>query len=238
MDVYTSIPKESKHSALIKEFRILFLNLYCGIQLLAFRRSAIDRITVSYDQFILLLGFYTLTVLVVSYAATPNPVFDLSGLGYLGVKLLIALVVGYVFVKLTGNQSDLLRILVITYCVLPALYLISFVLLAYLPVTILVAGYVAFIAWALAICFYIALQLLEWNKLKAALIAALWLGASYPLVNLSFSFWYEGYDDDNELAAYSTGALHEVNQEHVYLQPIPASEQRVGSDKTRCYRRQ
>ena len=68
--------------------------------------------------------------------------------------------------KLTGNQSDLLRILVITYCVLPALYLISFVLLAYLPVTILVAGYVAFIAWALAICFYIALQLLEWNKLK------------------------------------------------------------------------
>mgnify|MGYP001293469291 CR=1 FL=1 len=90
MDVYTSIPKESKHSALIKEFRILFLNLYCGIQLLAFRRHAIDRITVSYDQFILLLGFYTLTALVVSYAATPNPVFDLSGLGYLGVKLLIA----------------------------------------------------------------------------------------------------------------------------------------------------
>lgn len=216
MDVYTSIPKESKQPALIKEFRILFLNLYCGIQLLVFRRNAIGRITVSYDQFIFLLGFYTLTALVVSYAATPNPVFDLSGLGYLGVKLLIALVVGYVFAKLTGDQSDLLRILVITYCVLPALYLISFALLAYLPVTTLIAGYVAFIAWALAVCFYIALQLLEWNKPKAALIAALWLGASYPLVNLSFSFWYEGYDEDNELATYSTGALHEVNQEHVY----------------------
>ncbi|MBL8500457.1 MAG: hypothetical protein JNL77_07750 [Nitrosomonas sp.] len=216
MDVYTSIPKESKQPALIKEFRILFLNLYCGIQLLVFRRNAIGRITVSYDQFILLLGFYTLTALAVSYAATPNPVFDLSGLGYLGVKLLMALIVGYVFAKLTGNQNDLLRILVITYCVLPALYLISFALLAYLPVTILVAGYIAFIVWALAVCFYIALQLLEWNKLKAALIAALWLGASYPLVNLSFSFWYEGYDDDHELAAYSTGELSEVNQEHVY----------------------
>ena len=216
MDVYTSIPKESKQSALIREFQILCLNLYCGIRLFAFRRNALERITVSYDQFFLLLGFYTLTALVVSYIATPQPVLDLSGLGYLGVKLLIALVVGYVFAKLTGNQSDLLRILVITYCVLPFLYLISFVILAYLPVSILVAGYAVFIAWAIAICFYIALQLLEWNRPKASLIVMLWLGASYPLINLSFSFWYEGYDDSGEFAAHADDARYDVNQEFVY----------------------
>jgi hypothetical protein len=216
MDLYASIAKESKQSGLIREFRIAFLNLYCGIQLLAFRRIAIERIVISYDQFILLLAFYALTALVVSYAVTPSPVFDLSGLGYLGVKLLIALMVGFVFAKLTGDQGDLLKILVITYCVLPFFYLISFTLLTYLPVEFLVTGYVIFVAWALAVCFYIALQLLEGNKPKAVLITLLWLGASYPLANLSFSFWYEGYDDGNELAAYYDDALNDVNQEHVY----------------------
>ena len=129
MDLYASISKESKQSGLIGEFRIGFLNLYCGIRLLAFRRNIIEKITVSYDQFILLMGFYALTAVLVSYAVTPSAVFDLSGLGYLGVKLLIALVVSFVFAKLTGNPGDLLKILVITYCVLPFFYLISFTLL-------------------------------------------------------------------------------------------------------------
>jgi hypothetical protein len=216
MDLYASISKESKQSGLIREFRIMSLNLYCGIRLLAFRRNAIEKITVSYDQFFLLLGFYALTAVVVSYAVTSSAVFDLSGLGYLGVKLLIALIMSFVFAKLTGNQGDLLKILVITYCVLPFFYLISFTLLIFLPETFLAAGYILFIAWALAACFYIALQLLEGNKLKAALITLLWLSASYPLANLSFSFWNEGYDDGGELAAYTDDARYDVNQEYVY----------------------
>lgn len=216
MDLYASISKESKQSGLIREFRIMSLNLYCGIRLLAFRRNAIEKITVSYDQFFLLLGFYALTAVVVSYAVTSSAVFDLSGLGYLGVKLLIALIMSFVFAKLTGNQGDLLKILVITYCVLPFFYLISFTLLIFLPETFLAAGYILFIAWALAVCFYIALQLLEGNKLKAALITLLWLSASYPLANLSFSFWNEGYDDGGELAAYTDDARYDVNQEYVY----------------------
>jgi len=216
MDLYASISKESKQSGLIREFRIMSLNLYCGIRLLAFRRNAIEKITVSYDQFFLLLGFYALTAVVVSYAVTSSAVFDLSGLSYLGVKLLIALIMSFVFAKLTGNQGDLLKILVITYCVLPFFYLISFTLLIFLPETFLAAGYILFIAWALAVCFYIALQLLEGNKPKAALITLLWLSASYPLANLSFSFWNEGYDDGGELAAYTDDTRHDVNQEYVY----------------------
>ncbi|MDE2388800.1 MAG: hypothetical protein KGN35_06925, partial [Betaproteobacteria bacterium] len=216
MDVYASISKESKQSGLFGEFRIVFLNLYCGIRLLAFRRSAIEKITVSYDQFFLLLGFYALTAVAVSYAVTPSAVFDLSGLGYLGVKLLIALIMSFVFAKLTGNPGDLLKILVITYCVLPFFYLISYTLLTFLPETSLTAGYLLFIAWGLAVCFYIALQLLEGSKTKAALITLLWLSASYPLANLSFSFWSEGYNDGGELAAYADDARYDVNQEYVY----------------------
>lgn len=216
MDLYASISKESKQSGLIGEFRTVFLNLYCGMRLLAFRRDSIEKITVSYDQFILLLGAYALTAVLVSYAATPDAVFDLSGLGYVGVKLLIALLVSFVFAKLTGNQGDLLRILVITYCVLPFFYLISFTLLTYLPETFLAAGYILFITWALAVCFYIALHLLAGNKPKAALITLLWLSASYPLANLSFSFWYEGYDEGGELAAHADDARYDVNQEYVY----------------------
>lgn len=216
MDLYASISKESKQSGLIGEFQIVFLNLYCGIRLLAFRRDSIEKITVSYDQLILLLGFYALTAVVVSYVVTPSAIFDLSGLGYVGVKLLIALLVSFVFAKLTGNRGDLLKILVITYCVLPFFYLISFTLLTYLPETFLAAGYILFIAWALAVCFYIALQLLAGNKPKAALITLLWLSASYPLANLSFSFWYEGYDDGGELAAHADDARYDVNQEYVY----------------------
>jgi hypothetical protein len=216
MDLYASISKESKQSGLIGGFRTVFLNLYCGMRLLVFRRDSIEKITVSYDQFILLLGAYALTAVLVSYAATPAAVFDLSGLGYLGVKLLIALVVSFVFAKLTGNQDDLLKILVITYCVLPFFYLISYVLLTYLPAEFLVSGYVIFIAWDLAVCFYIAQQLLAGNKAKAVLITLLWLIASYPLANLSFSFWYEGYDDGGELAAHADDARYDVNQEYVY----------------------
>lgn len=216
MDLYASITKESKQSALVKEFQTLMLNLYCGIRLLGFRRIVLEQVSVSHDQFILLLGFYGLTAFIVSYVMTVNPVFDLFGLGYLSVELLIALLVGFVLTKLTGNQSDLLKFLVVSYCVLPFRYLISFTILPDLPGTFFVTGYVIFMAWSLGICFYIALRLLNQQKLKAALIVLLWVGASYPLANLSFSFWYEDYDYPSELTAFSDEAIYDVNQEHVY----------------------
>ncbi|MDO9310696.1 MAG: hypothetical protein Q7T85_03260, partial [Nitrosomonas sp.] len=142
MDLYASIPKESKQSGLITELRTLILNLYCGIRLLGFRRNVLEQVTVSHDQFILLLGFYGLTAFVASYVMTPNPVFDLFGLGYLSVELLITLLLGFVLTKLTGKQSDLLKLLVITYCILPFRYLISFSVLLGLPETLFATGYV------------------------------------------------------------------------------------------------
>ena len=216
MDLYASIPKVSKQSALIKEFQTLILNLYCGIRLLGFRRNVLEQVTVSHDQFILLLGFYGLTAFIVSYVMTVNPVFDLFGLGYLSVELLIALLVGFVLTKLTGKQSDLLRFLVITYCVLPFRYLISLAILSNLSDTFFATGYVIFMLWSLGFCFYVALQILDQQKLKAALIVLLWMGASFPLANLSFSFWYEDYDYPNEMGAFSEDALYDLNQEHVY----------------------
>ena len=216
MDLYASILKESKQSALIKEFRILILNLYCGIRLLCFRRNVLEQVTVSHNQFILLLGFYGLTAFVVSYVMTPNPVFDLIGLGYFSVELLIALLLGFILTKLTGKQSDLLKLLIITYCILPFRYLISTAVVPDLPDTVFATGYIIFMLWGLGIYSYIALQLLDQQKLKAALIVSLWLGASYPLMNLSFSFWYEDYDYTHEMAAFTDNALYDVNQEHVY----------------------
>lgn len=221
MDLYASIPKESKQSGLITELRTLILNLYCGIRLLGFRRNVLEQMTVSHDQFILLLGFYGLTVFVASYVMTPNPVFDLFGLGYFSVELLITLLLGFVLTKLTGKQSDLLKLLIITYCILPFRYLISFAVLPDLPETLFATGYAIFVLWGLGICSYIALQLLDQQRLKAALIVLLWLGASYPLANLSFSFWYEDYDYTHEMAAFSDTTLYDVNQEQVYYnQPV------------------
>lgn len=216
MDLYASIPKESKQSAVIKEFQALILNFYCGIRLLGFRRNVLEQVTISHDQLILLLSFYGLAALIVSYVMTRNPVFDLFGLGFLSIELLIVLLVGFVLTKLTGKQSDLLKFLVIIYCVLPFRYLISFVVLSDLPDTFFAAGYVIFMLWSLSICFYIALQLLDQQKLKAALIVMLWMAASFPLANLSFSFWYEDYDYPNEITALSDDALYDINQEHVY----------------------
>ncbi len=215
MDLYASISKESKRSMPSSEFRVLILNLYCGIRLLGFRRNVIEQITISLDQFIFLLGFYALTVLVISYVMTPLAIFDLYGLGYLGIELLIAICVGFVLTKLTHDQNDLLKFLVVIYCILPVLYLVSSAVLPNLPDALLMAGYVIFGVWMLSAYFFSALQLLR-HKLKAVLVAAIWLVASYPLTNLSLSFWYEGYDYTKEMAGHLDDAPYDINQEHIY----------------------
>lgn len=217
MDLYASIPKESKQSGLITELQTLILNLYCGIRLLCFRRNVLEQVTVSHDQFILLLGIYGLTAFVASYVVTPNPVFDLFGLGYLSVELLITLLLGFILTKLTSKQSDLLKLLIITYCILPFRYLISFAVLPSLPETLFATGYVIFVLWSLGIYFYIAWQLLDQHKFKAVLIVLFWVGSSYSLVNFPFSFWYEDYDYTHEMAAFPDTTLYDdVNQEYVY----------------------
>lgn len=221
MDHYASIAEESKPVTLTREFQILAQNLYCGIKLLAFRRNTIEQITVSHDQFVLLLSFYALTAFIVSYLMTPYPVFDLFGLGYLGIELLITLLVGFVLAKLTGKQNSLSQFLTIAYCISPFLYLVSFVALPYLPETFAVAGHTVFTLWTIAACFYIALQLLDHRKLKAALVIILWMGASYPLVNSELRFWYPDYAHADDMAAYSDDELIDINQEDIYYnQPL------------------
>lgn len=216
MDIYASITKESKQSAFNKGLHGFTRNLCCGIKLLCFRRPAIEQLTVNSDQFALLLGFYTLTVLAVSYGLTPHPVFDASGLSYLGIELLIALLVGFAVAKITRNQSDLLLFLILTYSILPFLYAISSIIFPYLPDEFLDIGYAVYAIWSFALCFYIVLQMLDSQTVKAFLIAVLWLGASYPLANAPFSFWYEDFDFAKAMAAYTDADLSYINQEEVY----------------------
>lgn len=216
MDLYASIPKELKQSGAIKELQTLFLNLACGIKLLMFRRNIIDRVTVSHDQFVLLLGFYVLTTLAASYVMTPNPVFGWFGLGYIGVELLGVLLVGFLLAKLCDKQDYLLRFLTITYSILPFFYLFSIVVIPFLPDAYFEAGYMAYTLWILGVCFYVALQLLNGQKIKALLIVMLWIGVSYPLTNVSLSFWHEDFDYSEALIAYNDDELGYVNQEQVY----------------------
>lgn len=215
MDLSTTLCQESRQSIPSSECRALMRNLYAGMRLLAFRSNAVEQIVVSVDQLVMLLVFYGFTVLIVSYVLTPLPVFDWFGLGYLGVELLIALLVGFVITKLTHDSNDLLKFLVLAYCILPFFYLVFYPLLGHLPEDLLVVSYLIFGVWAFMVYFFSILQLLG-SKLKAATVAGIWLIAAYPLTNWSLSFWYEGYDSSQEMATYYDDVTAEVNQEQVY----------------------
>ncbi|PSJ18351.1 C13 family peptidase [Nitrosomonas supralitoralis] len=215
MDLDASMPKELKQPGIIKELQILFMNLACGIKLLVFRRNIIGEVTVSHDQFILLLFFYGITAFVASYVMTPNPVFGLFGLGYIGVELLGVLLVGFVLTKLCDHQDHLLRFLTVTYSILPFLYLVSIAVLPFLPDAYFETGYMVYALWILCVCFYVVLQLLDWQKIKTVMIVMLWIFASYPLANVPLSFWHEDFDYSEALTAYNDD-LSYVNQEEVY----------------------
>lgn len=216
MDLYAGIAKEPKQSTLVREFQSLIQNLFCGIRLLCFRRIAIAQVTATHNQLALLVVFYSLTALVISYSLTSEPIFDLFGLSYLGIELLIVLMVGFVVTKVTHNRDHLLLFLVLAYSVLPFLYLISFVALPQLPDDYLETGYTIYAAWSFLVCFFLALQLLDYRKIRAFLLAILWMSSTYPLVNVPFSFWYEDFDYSRAMDAYSNVDLNYINQEDVY----------------------
>ncbi len=216
MDLYAGIAKESKQSTLVREILDLIQNLFCGIRLLGFRRNAIAQAAATHNQLALLVVFYSLTALVVSYLLTSEPVFDLFGLSYLGIELLIVLMVGFVVTKVTHNRDHLLLFLVSAYSVLPFLYLISFVALPQLPDDYLETGYTIYAVWSFLVCFFLALQLLDFRKIRAFLLAVFWMSATYPLVNVPFSFWYEDFDYSRVMDAYSNADLSYINQEDVY----------------------
>ncbi|WMJ07904.1 C13 family peptidase [Nitrosomonas sp. sh817] len=216
MDLYAGIAKESKQSTLVRESQSLIQNLFCGIRLLGFRRNAIAQAIATHNQLALLVVFYSLTALAISYSLTSEPTFDLFGLSYLGVELLIVLMVGFVVTKVTHNRDHLLLFLVLAYSVLPFLYLISFVALPQLPDDYLETGYTIYAVWSFLVCFFLALQLLDFHKIRALLLAVFWMSATYPLVNMPFSFWYEDFDYSNVMDAYSNADLSYINQEDVY----------------------
>ncbi|MBX3616273.1 C13 family peptidase [Nitrosomonas sp.] len=106
--------------------------------------------------------------------------------------------------------------LVLAYSILPFLYLISYVGLPLLPDSFLEMGYTIYAIWSFFVCFYLALQLLDHRKIRAFLIAIFWMGATYPLVNIPFSFWYEDFDYSRTMDAYINADLNYLNQEDVY----------------------
>lgn len=215
MDLSTSICQESRQSAPSSEFRGLIRNLYSGMRLMALRPNAVDQMIVSIDQLMLLLSIYGLTVLIVSYLLTPLPIFDGFGLSYLGVELLIALFVGFVVAKLTRDENDLLRFMLLVYCISPFFYLVTSILLPALPEELSMMGYLVGGMWIFLVYFWSALQLLR-VKFKAAAVAAIWVIAAYLLTHWPLSFWYEGYDFNQETMTYTEDVSTEVNQERIY----------------------
>lgn len=212
MEPQVNIARESKQSALAQECYALCANLLCGVKLLFFRRSGIERAVVSYDQIFLLIGFYSLVVFVTSYLITPYPVFDPDGLQYFGAELLITLLAGFILVKLTHNQSNLPKFLIMMYSISPFFYLLLYTVIPNLSGNLQIIGALLYMAWGLGVYFFIALLLLDQKKLKAAFLVILMAVVSYPLAGTSNSFWYAGYDWESRY----DGDFYTVNQEDVY----------------------
>ncbi|MDH5480406.1 MAG: C13 family peptidase [Nitrosomonas sp.] len=212
MELGIEYPEETKKAPFVREFYALFSNLYCGVKLLCFRRSAIEQAVVSFDQIFLLICLYGLTVLITSYLITPYPVFDTYGLEYLSVELLITFLIGFALAKLAGEQGRLSRFLILVYSISPFLYVVVYAGLPHLPDTLLLTGYLLYMVWIIGVIFFMAYMLLDRQKSKAAFIVALWLAASYSLASTSLSFWYEGYNPDETF--YED--YDPINQEQVY----------------------
>jgi len=178
---------------LSKELYTLFWNLSCGLKILMFRSTAFERVVVSYDQLFLLVLFYAFTVFVGSYSLTTNPEFSIWGLGSLGADLLITLLAGYIIAKAAGNQTRLPLFMVVSYSIVPAIYIISEILLPKLPADIVTTVYMVIFAWVVAIMFFITYVLLDRQRLKAVMITGLWFLISMPMTEMSAGFWYESY---------------------------------------------
>ena len=206
---------QKQQSAVTREGRALLKNLCCGLGLLFFRRSAIREAVVSINQIAILVCCYTLTILIASYLITPYPVFDGYGMDYLGVDLLISCIIGFALAKISGDHTLLPRFLTLVYSLAPFPYLILYVGLPHLPVSILVTGYFVYLAWIIGVVCFIIGSLLAWRKLKTVIAVTLWLGVSYSIANASPGFWYQGYAT-NEWDTELDDGYVEVNQEQVY----------------------
>lgn len=186
--------KTSWPARLMAELRALLLNLWHGSTLLAFRPRAFARMHVSHDQLLLLLILYLLASITGSYFAVERPVFDVTGLGYLGADLLASLLAGYAIVKFTGRQERLLAFLVACYSLAPAFYLISDVLYPRLPQAWWSVAEIGMLVWSLAITCFIAFYMVERRLLRTIVVAALWVIVSLPLLGMPRGFWQEDYD--------------------------------------------
>ena len=185
-----------------KELCTLFWNLSCGFKILLFRSTAFERVVVTYDQLFLLVLFYALTVFVGSYSLTTNPEFSIWGLGNLGADLLITLLAGYIIAKAAGNHSRLPLFMVVSYCVSPAIYIITDILLPKLSADMVSTVYMAIFAWVVAIMFFITYVLVDRHRLKAVMITGLCFLISMPMAGMSSGFWYEEYIYEDEDTAY------------------------------------
>jgi len=189
----------------------LFRNLYCGLRVFSFRRSGVEQVVASNDQIFWLFIFYSITILVTSYLITPNPVFDLYGLQYLSVELLIIFLIGFFLTKITGRSGCFRHFLALYYSLAPIMYLILYAGLPNLPLSIMSAAFYVYLAWVIAIIFFIIFSLADQEKFKTIFIVLLWMMLSYSLANASPSFWYEDSDYNQEDEAY-----YSINQEQVY----------------------
>ena len=217
MDLTTSIQKESKLSALTKEFQTLISNLHCGLKLLVFRNE-LRHLTASHDQLFLLLFCYGLTAIITTYWITDRPVFEWYGLSYLGIELVSILLIGFLLTKLSGNKDLLLKFLILAYCVAPFLFLVSSLVLIKLPDEYYFSGYLAFLGWKYGVYYYVILQLQDQRKTTALIATCALFASTYPLMTHlhPFTFWYEDYYQTSEQSIYTADVLNYVNQEHLY----------------------
>ncbi len=196
---------------LSREFYTLLWNLTCGIKIMAFRRSAFERLLVSYDQLALLLLLYAVTLFVGSYSLVVDPQFSVWGMGYLGVDLLISLLIGYVIVKASGSHTQLLLFLMACYSIAPFAYLIFEIVLPRLPESVLYTASIAVSVWFLAVMLFITYVLVGRRKLRALGITFLWILVLLPTAEILPKFWYENYNYEAEVAAYEP-----IDAEKVY----------------------
>lgn len=223
MNWSTSLQKASKLSTLTKEFHSLSFNLYCGFKLLGFRNEQLKYLTISHDQLFLIFICYGLTAIAASYWITDRPVFEWSGLGYLGIELIGTLLVGFLLTKISGKKDSLLKLLILIYCISPFLILIFSLILTRLPNEYYLLGYLVFLIWKYGTYYYIVLQIPVQKKATALMITCGLLITAYPLMihSHTLTFWYEDYYQTSEQSIYTADVLNYVNQEQLYYNQYP-----------------
>lgn len=181
----------------------LFENLNNGLRLLFFRRVPIGRYYVSFDQAVLLVGFYSVVVFLGSlYLSLPKPEFNEYGIMNMVLQVFFLLMAVYIVAKITRRDNSKLYLFIIVISTWPWLFL----------VWLIVGGssnfdywqfqednrfvYCVYNIWS-AILFSFAIgQVIQLKKKKVISVLSVYMVViAFPVHYLaSADFWYASYD--------------------------------------------